>query len=281
VTLLIDVNNRLTIPITIERVVADLDVFGGSINAGGWATAACVWAWTDVGKPGPGQKESSDEKSSELSITDFAGLGIRGLKTRDSVRKYRNAWQRAISHGSAVDVHPGDAVELPTDLFTGSGMFSSDSPEWYTPRHVLDLVVRVLGAIDLDPCSNGHETPAVSAAQHFTQDDDGLSQEWHGRVFMNPPYGPVIKDWVQKLVDEFASGRTTEAIALMPARTDTTWFGLLRDHPRSFITGRLKFSESEASAPFPSAVFYLGPNPARFTEVFAALGDVYLLASPA
>jgi len=97
--------------------------------------------------------------------------------------------------------------------------FSSASDEWLTPPHIIARVVQVLGAIDLDPCSNDHGAPNVPAARHFTAADDGLAQPWVGRVFMNSPYGRSIGRWVDKLVGEYEAGRVTQAIALLPART--------------------------------------------------------------
>ncbi len=101
--------------------------------------------------------------------------------------------------------------------------FSSDSPEWYTPPHIVAAVVETLATIDLDPCSN-LGTPNVPARRHFTADDDGLAQPWVGRVYMNPPYGREIGAWVEKLAHEYEAGRVTEAIALVPARVDTAWW---------------------------------------------------------
>lgn len=157
-------------------------------------------------------------------------------------------------------------------------LFTSDSPEWYTPSLIIDRVLNVMGAIDLDPCSNSKGSPNVPAAAHFTQEDDGLSQEWRGRVYMNPPYGSEIGDWAERLVAEYQAGRVTEAIALIPARTDTQWFRLFREFPRCFIWGRLKFSAVQGSAPFPSVAVYLGTNADVFTRGFADIGDTYLLA---
>jgi len=153
--------------------------------------------------------------------------------------------------------------------------FSSDSSEWYTPPDIIERVVAVLGGIDLDPCSNSHYEPNVPATRHFTRDDDGLSQYWDGRVYMNPPYGNVIADWIDKLVYEHLEGRTTEAVALVPSRTDTVWFRALRAYPRCFLHGRLKFSGHDNSAPFPSMVVYLGENVQAFIEHFHDIGDVY------
>lgn len=153
--------------------------------------------------------------------------------------------------------------------------------EHYTPAKIVDLVVACFGAIDLDPCSNSHETPAVPARGHFTAADDGLTREWHGRIYMNPPYGHrVIDPWIDKLVTEYTAGRITEAIALVPARTDTQWFRALRDYPRCFVTGRLRFVGSRHSAPFPSALVYLGADRGRFCRTFAGLGDVWQRIEP-
>ena len=153
--------------------------------------------------------------------------------------------------------------------------FSSESAEWYTPQHIIERVCDVLGGIDLDPCSNSHEHPNVPAAEHYTAADDGLSKDWRGTVYMNPPYGRDIEPWAQKLAQEFAAGRTTEAIALVPARTDTQWFRILAGFPVCFLDGRLKFSGHENSAPFPSALFYLGWDVAKFGVAFEDIGLIY------
>lgn len=154
--------------------------------------------------------------------------------------------------------------------------YSSESPEWYTPKEILVRVVRALGSIDLDPCSNSKESPNVPCAACFTQAEDGLSKGWAGRVYMNPPYGREIGPWVEKLVAEYVTGRTTQAIALVPARVDTDWFRQFRDYAICFIDGRLKFSGHQNSAPFPSALVYLGGDIDRFYDAFADIGDVWI-----
>lgn len=157
--------------------------------------------------------------------------------------------------------------------------FTSDSPEWYTPPEIIERAVKLFGAIDLDPCSNSHKNPTVPSANRFTKDDDGLSKTWKGKVYMNPPYGREIVEWVEKLAAEHKSGNVTEAVALVPARTDTEWFRMLRVFPRCFVSGRLNFSGHENSAPFPSVVFYLGKRLSAFVKAFGDIGDVYTLAS--
>ncbi len=153
--------------------------------------------------------------------------------------------------------------------------FSSDTPEHYTPQVIIEAAIACMGGIDLDPCSNSEESPNVPAVTHYTKVSDGLAQAWRGCVYMNPPYGREIDDWIGKLVEEYEHGNVTEAIALVPARTDTQWWQRLRNYHVCFITGRLTFVGNNDPAPFPSAVFYLGSNTDCFVNAFEHLGDIW------
>jgi phage N-6-adenine-methyltransferase len=170
---------------------------------------------------------------------------------------------------------PGIAARL-------APMMSSDSGEWYTPPEFIEAVYRALGEIDLDPASSDEANEVVGAARYFTREDDALGLEWDAAtVYLNPPYGDVIAEFIKKLLSEYEAGHFSEAVVLVPARTDTAWFRSMRRFPRCFINGRLKFRQpgttSENSAPFPSAVFYIGPDLNSFTLAFRDIGDVYTL----
>jgi len=162
------------------------------------------------------------------------------------------------------------------------GMMSSRSSEHLTPKIILDAVLETMRHIDLDPCAEIPDPGQpfnVPARTHYTKIDDGSSRLWHGNVYMNPPYGREIKKWVEWLMLNYNSGGLTQAIALVPARTDTKWWSMLtEDSLLCLIRGRLKFINegNTTSAPFPSAVFYLGPYPADFIEAFAKLGDIWI-----
>lgn len=163
--------------------------------------------------------------------------------------------------------------------------FSSATPEWYTPLHIVDMVDGFFGGIDLDPCSNAKgEAAHVPARYHYTREDDGLAQSWRVSardnrnevyIYMNPPYGDEIVSWVERLVRAYTTGEIDEAIALLPARTDTGWWRKLRAHSVCFLQGRLKFVGAENGAPFPSVLVYLGPNLGLFVESFEDYGIVY------
>lgn len=152
---------------------------------------------------------------------------------------------------------------------------SSEEDEWLTPPDIIARTLQVLGAIDLDPCSNTFGDPNVPAAVRFVEGDDGLGRTWLGRVYMNPPYGATIAAWTTKLASEHAAGNVTEAIALVPARTDTEWWVAMRDTAICFVRGRLKFSGAANSAPFPSAVAYFGERRDDFAAAFGEIGDIW------
>jgi hypothetical protein len=154
---------------------------------------------------------------------------------------------------------------------------SSKSVEWNTPSHIVESVLKILGTVDLDPCSNSKSNPNIPAKQLYTKAENGLKEIWKGRVYLNPPYGREIRKWVKKLHDEYQAHNTKEAIALLPARTDTKWFRILRPYPRCFIHGRLKFGDATNSAPFPSVVVYLGRQQEKFQSVFSEFGDIYVI----
>jgi hypothetical protein len=154
-------------------------------------------------------------------------------------------------------------------------MMSSDSAEWYTTPDIIRCVVSVLGEIDLDPCSNSKDKPNIPAKEHYTKEEDGLSQSWHGRIYMNPPYGDEVPHWIDKLNLEYLEGRVKQAIALLPARPDTVWFRSLRNYPRCFMFGRVRFNDSPNSAPFPTMLVNVGCDADKFNSTMSKIGDIY------
>lgn len=159
--------------------------------------------------------------------------------------------------------------------------FTNNSNKWGTPHFIISCVKDVLGVIDLDPCSN-YGVPSIPANRYFTEIDDGLKKKWSGRVYVNPPYGSDIIDWVKKSVYEYEISNVCELILLTPSRTDTKWFRLLNKYIRCFINGRLKFSQNGINgyggnvAPFPSMVVYMGENIDNFVDCFSKVGDIYI-----
>lgn len=207
---------------------------------------------------------------------------VTAAHVQATVNRYRSAVnvEDSWGHVETVQELPAWAKEEVAKPAVAPGMavhFSSETPEHYTPAEIIEAAIACMGGIDLDPCSNSHEAPNVPAARHYTAADDGLAQRWFGCVYMNPPYGREIEEWVDKLVSEYEHGGVSEAIALVPSRTDTQWWLKLREYHVCLVEGRLKFLGSGKGdpAPFPSAVFYLGGNTDRFVAAFEPIGDIW------
>ena len=131
--------------------------------------------------------------------------------------------------------------------------FSSESVLWATPQEFFDRYDARFG-FEIDVCATPEN---AKCPRFFTEDDDGLSQEWEGICWMNPPYGRTISAWMKKAFESANSGATV--VCLVPARTDTKWWHDYAMHGKiEFIRGRLKFGGHSNSAPFPSAVVIFG-----------------------
>ena len=202
---------------------------------------------------------------------------LTGLNREQQIQVWENVNQDHEKITADVVEQAVENLKNEGNCFNRELHFSSTDSEWYTPDKIIVPTISLLGEIDLDPCSNCKDNPNVPAKRHFTKDDDGLNQEWQGTVYLNPPYGLGIKQWTEKLVYHYTQSDVSEAIALLPARTDTIWLSKLREFPRCFIRGKLHFSGAPHSAPFPSIVIYLGQNPEKFKMCFEELGDVYCL----
>ena len=148
-----------------------------------------------------------------------------------------------------------------TQGFT-SGMRSSLDDTWTTPRDFFDkLNAEFDFGLDAAALQNStlvpdnwygpdHPDPAAR---------DALRIDWNHNsrgkpIWLNPPYGRVIKDWMRK-ASEVASGGGT-VVCLVPARTDTNWWHdyCINAYEIRYIRGRLKFGGQKNSAPFPSAI---------------------------
>lgn len=121
------------------------------------------------------------------------------------------------------------------------------SDDYLTPRWVFDT----LGLeFDLDVASPPWETH-VPARRCFTKAEDGLTQPWAGRVWMNPPYSEATR-WVDRFIDH------RHGIALMP------W-------AKSAWTIRL-WTAADAIA-LPPRIFDFDGGSISYMVLFAAFGD--------
>ena len=100
------------IPASIEDAITALAGIGQLLTAKQWERAAIVYAFTEPGTGGP----RTGGNTPQLSIREFADLGITGLRDKGQVREYRKAWESAaaeVGNEDMLRIEPGDAVDMP------------------------------------------------------------------------------------------------------------------------------------------------------------------------
>jgi hypothetical protein len=159
----------------------------------------------------------------------------------------------------------------------------SGSVEFYTPPHLIEAARRVLGGIDLDPSSCDSAQQQVQAERYFTHEDDGLSQPWVGRCWINPPYRGAGR-FVDKLLAELRAGHVTEAVLLVNSYTELQWFHRAATACAAicFLLDRVTFKRPEddhlTRSAYGSAVIYFGPNVDEFRAELAPHGLIFVPA---
>lgn len=155
---------------------------------------------------------------------------------------------------------------------------NSGENEWYTPLPFIKAANATMGGIDLDPCSSVKANEVVGAELFYSIEDDGLTQPWNGRVWMNPPYGqPFVGQFCQRLAERVVSNDVSAAVALVNNATETGWFQDLADVARAmcFPRGRIRFWHPERDSVQGlqgQVLLYFGNDVEAFRREFDAFG---------
>jgi len=99
----------------------------------------------------------------------------------------------------------------------------SKSIYWETPPKFFNHLNAYYG-FTLDVCATPEN---AKCEKYFTEKDNGLSIDslWNGVVWMNPPYGDAIQEWIEHAVDWVKCfTKIDRVVALLPANTDPFWF---------------------------------------------------------
>lgn len=159
---------------------------------------------------------------------------------------------------------------------------SSASQEHYTPAWIIEKVHAVMGQIDLDPCSTAEANEVVQARRFYTKEQDGLTQRWEGRLFINPPGDPrgeLPKQFFDKLEADCAMNLVSEFI----------WLGFNISQLRTLQSSpgcdmleccyvciprtRLRFTGDHPTKD--NMILYYGDRPDVFIEHFSDVGTIW------
>lgn len=179
---------------------------------------------------------------------------------------------------------------------------SAESPDWYTPAVYVEAAREVMGGIDLDPATDRTANRVIKARRIYTEADDGLTKDWRGRVFINPPGGQALDFWRRLIETWNLNDRIKAAIWIGYSLEQLQTFQAIRtlQQPLEFVTciprARIAFVENAAKrrarlaklrelgkAPTEKSspshgnyIVYLGPAPSKFVQTFCQFGKVFV-----
>jgi ParB family chromosome partitioning protein len=188
----------------------------------------------------------------------------------------KNKRVRVLSATSKKDEANVSAVNKKNRLLYNSGNF-----EWYTPSEYIEATREVMGSIDIDPASTALANETVKAKTFYTKETDGLTKEWKGNVWMNPPYKhALIVQFISVLLAKLKSEETKQAIVLVNNATETKWFQALLEICNAICLPkkRIRFIDPSGrrnDGPLQGqAVLYFGARVVEFRRIFATFGPI-------
>ena len=210
-------------------------------------------------------------------IRDMARQGDVSIHAASQIAALSESDQRIVADDIESGTKPSEAVKK------AHVAHNSGNNEWYTPPHYVEAARKVMGGIDLDPASSEIANHTVKALRFFTADDNGLEQQWKGRVWMNPPYAqPLIAQFIERLIDQYCANAVTEAIVLVNNATDTAWGQALLKSAAGvcFPKARIRFLDpagNPSGSPLQGQMIaYLGKNRDSFFQEFAGFGACFV-----
>jgi ParB family chromosome partitioning protein len=160
-------------------------------------------------------------------------------------------------------------------------LYNSGNFEWYTPSVYIEAAREVMGSIDIDPASTALANETIKAKTFYTKETNGLTKEWEGNVWMNPPYKHVlIVQFISTLLKKLEQGEVKQAIVLVNNATETKWFQSILEICDAICLPkkRIKFidpSGKQNDGPLQGqAVLYFGANVVEFKRIFANFGPI-------
>ncbi len=244
----------------------------GGKYKGGMKEAEPVEASDNIGK-------SSDDQSISVrrEISEITGLSEGTVGKIQKIEKECPDLLEAIRCGEI-------SINKAYKTISGSSVSRSSEPELLTPSAIIESARKVMGSIDTDPASNDEAQEQIRAETYYTAEDDGLTREWFGNIWLNPPRSTeLVSRFTEQLISELSAGHIRSAIVLVDNATDTAWFQMLtaRSSAVCFHEGPVRFAEAgnkrSVTPKHGQVIVYYGPDTEKFYDVFSIMGNVFKL----
>ena len=158
---------------------------------------------------------------------------------------------------------------------------SKNSDNYYTPSALIEIERRVMGGVDLDPCSSELANKTVQANRIYTLENsmflNSLACE---SMHFNPPYSNPMP-YVDRVVYEYQQGVIGQICGIFNTDNSTKWFAEIAKIATAycFLRDRVQFIDATntrldkmTSNNKPQFIFYAGHNTTRFIKEFDSLG---------
>jgi hypothetical protein len=208
-------------------------------------------------------------------VQDMARSGAVSIHAASKIADLPQETQEEIAQDVSEGVKPSESIKKHVHVAQNGG-----ENEWYTPENIIKSARKTMGSIDCDPASSPLANETVKAMELFTKDDDGLTQPWRGRVWLNPPYAqPLIAQFAEAVASKFESGEYEQACILVNNATETAWFQRILAVASGvcFPSSRIRFVSPEGKQGAPlqgQAILYIGNDFQRFADAFGELGAI-------
>jgi len=232
-------------------------------------------------------RETKNRYSSSFHV-ERATQYQEALKGAGITPKIANTWQKLAQVGEKLFEEYLAAAIYEWGEYTIHGLlkyaqmphvgFNSGENEWYTPPEYIKAARAVMGSIDVDPASSDKANEIVKAKVYYTREDDGLTKDWAGKVWLNPPYSlELLRLFVKKYTASILDGSVKEGIVLVNNATETNWFMQLVNVSSAivFVKGRVRFLDIDGNPGAPlqgQALIYSGDAPDKFLSEFLHFG---------
>ena len=172
-----------------------------------------------------------------------------------------------------------------THSLAGITTTSPSTYEYYTPLEFVNLSKKAarVKEFDLDPASCTLANTTTKIAKHiYTRYDNGLTKDWYGNVFINPPYTTVQGHsdvWIEKALKDFHEGKISSVTMLLRDAASSSYFKTLEKHfAVCFLKERITFwtidGPCKGVARDKHVLAYLGPHMQHFSHVLQDYGFV-------
>lgn len=208
-------------------------------------------------------------------VQDMARAGTVSIHAAAKIADLPEETQEEIADEIAGGATPSTAIKSHVHVAQNSG-----NNEWYTPLEIIQSAKAAMGGVDCDPASSDVANQTVGATTFYTEEQDGLSKEWHGNVWLNPPYSqPLIAQFAEAVASRHEAGEFEQACILVNNATETAWFQRILSVAAGvcFPSSRIRFLSPEGKPGAPlqgQAILYLGNNYQGFADAFAEFGTI-------